>query len=140
MIRLRPYLVTAVLVCLVAVGIHWLTAAPARANNTENSVGVVHSVYFTLNDPTPKAKAGLVDSCKKYLSKHPGLKSILVGTRAEELDRSVNDLEFDVALHMVFETMAAHDQYQTAERHLQFIEENRESWKNVRVFDTHVAP
>jgi hypothetical protein len=41
-------------------------------------------------------------------------------------------------LHVVFENRAAHDAYQTAPRHLKFIEENKATWKKVRVFDSDV--
>ena len=52
----------------------------------------------------------------------------------------VNDRDFDVALHIVFKDRAAHDQYQDAPRHKQFIDENKDNWKKVRVFDSEVEP
>ena len=55
-----------------------------------------------------------------------------------ELDREVNDLDFDVGLHIVFRTKADHDVYQTAARHDQFIAANKANWKKVRVFDSLV--
>ena len=57
-----------------------------------------------------------------------------------DLDRSVNDRDFDVGLHLVFKDRAAHDLYQNAPRHLQFIEENKATWKKVRVFDSDCPP
>jgi hypothetical protein len=57
---------------------------------------------------------------------------------AGELDRPVNDRDFDVALHMVFDGKASHDKYQEAPRHKQFIEEQQKNWKKVRVFDSWV--
>ena len=35
--------------------------------------------------------------------------------------------------------VAAHDAYQKAERHLKFIEENEDTWKKVRVFDSSLV-
>jgi hypothetical protein len=35
--------------------------------------------------------------------------------------------------------MADHDAYQQHPRHIQFIEENKPSWKKVRVFDSEVT-
>ena len=61
------------------------------------------------------------------------------GRLAEGLDRPVNDRDFHVGLHVIFDSRASHDVYQTAETHLQFIAENKESWKQVRVFDTETA-
>jgi hypothetical protein len=98
-----------------------------------------HDVYFALTDNSPKAKQTLVDACKKYLSKHPGQVFFAVGTLAEDLKREVNDRDFDVALHIVFKDGAAQEKYQDAERHKQFIDENKSNWKKVRVFDSYVT-
>ena len=51
----------------------------------------------------------------------------------------MNDRDFDVALHVVFDHRASHDAYQAAPEHLSFIEEQKENWKNVRVFDSDVT-
>ena len=98
-----------------------------------------HDVYFSLKDNTPAARDKRVAECRKYLTKHPGEVFFAVGTVAEELKREVNDRDFDVALHIVFKDLAAHDKYQDAERHKQFIEANKANWKKVRVFDSIVT-
>jgi hypothetical protein len=97
-----------------------------------------HDVYFTLHDASDAGKARLVAACKKYLSGHPGEVIFVCGTLCTELRREVNDLGFDVALHIVFDSKAAHDAYQDAPRHEQFIQENKANWKQVRVFDSVV--
>ncbi|MSQ94503.1 MAG: Dabb family protein [Gemmataceae bacterium] len=100
---------------------------------------LAHNVFFSLNDSSAAAKTKLVEACKKYLAQHPGTVFFACGTRATELHRPVNDLDFDVALHVVFQTKADHDAYQTAPLHDQFIAENKANWKNVRVFDSLVG-
>lgn len=97
-----------------------------------------HDVYFSLKDPSAGAKKKLVEACKKYLSKHSGTVFFAAGTLVEDLKRPVNDLEFDVALHIIFKDRASHDKYQDAPLHQQFIDENKENWKKVRVFDSWV--
>jgi hypothetical protein len=97
---------------------------------------LVHNVYFSLNDASDTAKEKLVAACKKYLTAHPGAIFFSAGTLAAECDRPVNDRDFDVALTVAFQDKASHDAYQTAERHLEFIAENKENWKKVRVFDS----
>ena len=97
-----------------------------------------HDVYFTLNQSTPEAKKKLVEACKKYLTNHPGGVFFAAGVLAEDLNRPVNDRDFDVALHIVFKDKESHDKYQDAERHKQFIEENKDGWAKVRVFDSVV--
>jgi len=98
-----------------------------------------HAVYFTLRDRTPEAAAALVASCRRHLTGHPGTVSFSAGTLAD-YDRQVNDRDFDVALTIVFESRAAHDAYQTAPRHEEFIAENATNWAKVRVFDADVGP
>ena len=98
-----------------------------------------HAVYFTLKNRTPEATAKLVESCQKHLTGHPGTVFFSVGTCAAEYDRQVNDRDYDVALTIVFESHAAHDVYQTAPRHEQFIAENATDWAKVRVFDANLA-
>ena len=111
-------------------------AIPARAQNAPQLLS--HDVYFSLNDASPAARDALVAACKKYLTGHPGVVAFSAGVLASELNRPVNDRDFDVALHMVFDGKASHDKYQDAPRHKQFIEENQKNWKKVRVFDSLV--
>src|SRR5437764_1807408 len=99
---------------------------------------LAHNVFFTLKDRSAAAKQQLLAACKKYLTGHPGTVFFGVGTLAEALTRPVNVRDFDVGLHMVFANQAAHDAYQEAPRHLQFIAENKETWASVRVFDSVV--
>lgn len=100
---------------------------------------LAHMVYFTLKDNSPEAIQRLVEACHKYLSGHPGTVLFAAGTLTPDLAREVNDRGFDVALQVVFENRAAHDAYQIAERHLQFIGENKSNWSRVRVFDADVS-
>jgi hypothetical protein len=97
---------------------------------------IVHNVYFALKDNSAAAREKLLAACRTHLTNHPGEVYFAAGTLAEEMTRPVNDRDFDVALTIVFEDQKAHDQYQEAARHQQFIAENRENWKKVRVFDT----
>ena len=99
---------------------------------------IAHMVYFTLKDNSAEAKKKLVDACKKYLTDHEGTVYFSAGVRAEDFSREINDRDFDVGLHLVFKDKAAHDKYQDHERHKKFIEENKDNWKKVRVFDSLV--
>ncbi|HEX4144068.1 MAG TPA: Dabb family protein, partial [Pirellulales bacterium] len=80
----------------------------------------------------------LVAACHQYLTDHPGTVYFSVGKLAD-LARPVNDRQFDVALHVVFENRQAHDAYQVAPRHKQFIAETQPNWANVRVFDSNLS-
>lgn len=98
-----------------------------------------HMVYFTLHDNSAAAKQKLIDACNTYLTGHPGVVFCGAGTLTPDLAREVNDRGFDVALQMIFESRQAHDEYQVHPRHKQFIEENKPTWKQVRVFDADLA-
>jgi hypothetical protein len=97
---------------------------------------LAHNVYFALNDNSEAARQNLLQACKKYLTAHPGTIFFACGILEPELSRPVNDRDFDVALHVVFDSRESHDRYQVAPRHVQFVEENRPTWKKVRVFDS----
>ena len=61
------------------------------------------------------------------------------GPRVEESTRPVNVQDWDVALHVVFDSKDLHDKYQDADDHHKFIDENKQNWKSVRVFDSFIA-
>lgn len=98
-----------------------------------------HMVYFKLKDSSDAAKAKLVADANKYLSHHEGTVYFSVGVIAQDMDRAVNDRDFDVALNLVFRDKAAHDQYAVHPRHMEFIERNQEGWEKVRVFDSYLS-
>lgn len=100
---------------------------------------LAHIVYFTLKDRSPAAIDKMLAACRKYLTNHPGTQHFSVGTVVPDLTRPVNQLDFDVSLHIIFDSREAHDAYQTAPRHTQFIEENKANWERVRVFDSNVS-
>lgn len=106
----------------------------------ERAPQVAHMVFFQLKDATDAAREKLVAGCREHLTGHEGLVYFSVGNRAEEYDREVNDKTFHVAIHMVFANKAAHDRYQTHERHMKFIEECKDLWSGVRVFDSYLVP
>ena len=97
-----------------------------------------HMVYFTLKDDSDDQQQTLIDACKKYLSDHPGTVHFSVGRLADK-HRDVNDRAFHIALHVVFDSVEAQDAYQVDERHTAFINEQKDNWAQVRVFDSDLA-
>jgi hypothetical protein len=136
---MRKQLVCGSLVCLILAGILVWSAHNRSEAGGKKGPMLAHMVYFSLKDNSAEAKKKLVAACDKYLSKHSGEVYYGTGTRCEDLDRPVNDKDFDVALHIVFANRASHDKYQVAKRHKQFIEENKDNWKKVRVFDATIG-
>lgn len=108
---------------------------PAQASEPQ----LAHMVFFELKQGSDENRKTLVAACDKYLSGHEGTAYYSAGVIAHDMSRDVNVRDFDVALHVVFVNKEAHDRYQKHPRHLQFIGENRDSWKTVRVFDSYVS-
>jgi len=98
---------------------------------------LAHHVFFKLKDGSDEKIEHLLSECRKYLDNHDGLVGFSVGTRDRELNREVNQ-DFDVSLHTIFQDRPAHDAYQVAQRHLDFIEANKDNWAEVRVFDSTI--
>jgi hypothetical protein len=135
---MRRSLLLVSLAVVLLVGYALLHGANTSGAQAKDGTMLSHDVYFSLKDNSPEAKKKLVAACKKYLSGHDGEVFFAAGVLAESLKREVNDTQFDVALHIVFKDIASHDKYQDAKRHHQFIDENKDNWKKVRVFDSVV--
>ena len=99
---------------------------------------VAHMVFFTLKDPSGAGIKRQVTACQQHLTDHTGVSHFSVGPRGEEFTRPVNNQSYHVGLHVVFQDKQAHDDYQVHPRHVAFIEENKEYWEKVEIFDSYV--
>jgi hypothetical protein len=137
-IIVRNILIGFVLVGLVAA--FALDAVARLAGRAEPQLA--HMVFFALKDHSNEARERFLASCQKYLAEHEGTVYFSVGTIAEDKDiqEPVSVKDFDVALHVVFENKAAKAKYLASERHKQFVDENRDSFAGVRVFDSFLKP
>lgn len=126
------------LACVLLLGIN---AVQPREKEKTTAAGpmIGHMVYFKLKASSPESKQKLVDACKKYLSDHDGTVFFSAGVMGEPFKREVNDRDWDVALHLVFVDKAAHDKYADHPEHLKFIDENKDNWAKVRVFDSELT-
>lgn len=136
MLKIRNALVLGSLMAVFAVLATSLRAGASKAEGPQ----LAHMVYFKLKDNSGGAKAKLTAACKLHLSNHPGTVYFGTGTRAGDLNRQFNDTEYDVSLHLVFANKDALDKYIEHPRHLKFLEENKDNWDKVRVFDSYLSP
>ena len=117
-----------------------LGANAMTRDDPEAGPPLAHMVFFTLKDRTPDARTDLADSCRQYLADLDGIIYFSVGTIAEDVDEpGVSVHDFDVALHVVFESKQAKLAYLTDPLHLKFVDENRASFAQARVFDTYLT-
>ncbi len=99
---------------------------------------VAHIVFFTLAEDTPAERKALLADIKKYLAGHKGTAYFSAGAIADDMNRSVNDREFQVSMNLVFVNRAAHDTYNDHPRHEEFKTKNKDRIAKVRVFDSYL--
>jgi Stress responsive A/B Barrel Domain len=103
-----------------------------------SSPRLAHNVFFKLNDAATSSSTFAGAACHKYLNVQPGIVFFAAGPLCAELVREVNDRDWHVGLHLVFDTKASHDAYQDDPMHVRFITEMKPNWAGVRVFDSYV--
>jgi hypothetical protein len=135
----HPFPFVAVLAAIALVLLPQSAFSEPKADSPGAGPMLSHTVFFKLAEPSDEAREELVEACDEFLAGHPGTVFYAAGVRAGELDREVNDRDFDVSLQLVFEDKAAHDAYQKHPRHARFIEAHGETWAKVRVFDSWVG-
>ena len=97
---------------------------------------VVHDVYFTLEDDSDERVSELVEACHEWLGELPGIAFFAAGSRDLAHTGDVNDKEFDVSLHVWFESPEAYASYGEDPKHLDFIDAFKANWSGVQVFDS----
>ena len=110
------------------------TPAPADAGPK-----LAHMVFFSLKNRAPESREKFVASCRKHLTGHDGVVFFEVGVIAGDVVEPVSVRDFDVSLHAVFESKEAEAKYLKHPRHLAFVDENKDAWSQVRVFDSYLT-
>jgi len=97
----------------------------------------VHTVFFWLNNPDNEEDRGKFEaSIEKLLGNSKYTKTNFVGT-PPQATRDVVDGSFTYALVVTFESAEAQENYQQEEAHLAFIEEAKDLWNKVVVYDSN---
>jgi hypothetical protein len=95
----------------------------------------VHHVYFWLNNPdSAEDLKKLIEGLQK-LSKVKTIKMFHIGKPAGT-NRDVIDGSYSVSWLLLFENRVDQDSYQTDPIHLKFIDECKNLWKKVVVYDS----
>jgi hypothetical protein len=115
-------------------------AALGAARPADEGPRLAHMVFFTLKDQSKESIDKFAKSCDDYLSEIPGAVYFSVGKRAEDVEEpGVTVKDFDVALHVVFESKEVKEKYLVHPQHKAFVEANRENFAKVRVFDSYLS-
>ena len=107
----------------------------AAATPTEDETGFVHTVFFWMNENvTNEQKANFAKSGLGELIKVPSIYRSYFGPPAKT-PRGVVDNSYDFALICHFKNKEDQDAYQIDPIHLKFIEDYKDLWKSVIVYD-----
>ena len=100
---------------------------------------LAHMVYFTLKDNSSAAISKLLASCRKHLSGASGY-GVVCGRNAYGRSAIVNVTAILTSRCSWYSrTEPRTIGIKLAERHLQFVAENKENWAKVRVLDADVS-
>lgn len=122
---------------LVLIGVAVATSFAQNKNEMKTfDPAFAHTVYFWFKDPENKAdRARFEASLKKFLKNSSYAKTNFIGTPPVST-RDVVDGSFTYSLIVTFESAEAQEGYQKEEPHLTFIEECKDLWGKVIVYDS----
>lgn len=96
----------------------------------------VHVVFFWLKEPeNQEARQKFETSLKTFISKSSYVQSTHIGTPADT-NRPVIDRSYTYCLIATFTSKEEQDKYQVEPVHLKFIEESKDLWEKVVVYDS----
>ncbi len=96
----------------------------------------VHNVYFWLKNPeSSNDQKKFEKALKKFLKKSKHAKTLYVG-KPPKATRDVVDDSFTYALVVSFKSAKSQEKYQKEKAHLVFIEEAKDLWDKVIVYDS----
>lgn len=117
-------------------------AMPAENSSakTEKSTAMkepfVHAVYFWLKEPeNQEARKKFEASIKAFIQQSAYVRSSHIGTPAPT-SRPVIDSSYSYSLVVTFDSKEDQDKYQDEPVHLKFIEECKDLWEKVVVYDS----
>jgi len=112
------------------------TLEKAVANSSNDETGLVHTVFFWMHENvTDEQKANFAKNGLGELVKVPSIYKSYFGPPADTAPRDVGDSSYDFALNCHFKNKADQDTYQIDPIHLKFIEDFKDLWKEVKVYD-----
>ena len=117
------------------------TASASQTSTTsEKSTAMkepfVHAVYFWLKEPeNQEARKKFEASLKNFIKQSAYVRSSHVGTPAPT-SRPVIDSSYSYSLVVTFDSKEDQDKYQDEPVHLKFIEECKDLWEKVVVYDS----
>jgi len=107
-------------------------------NNTKTKPFLIHTVYFWFKDEVSTNRIQLFADDLERLSKVSSIQSFYYGPPATTEARAVVDNTYDIALNVHFASIEDEAKYQVDPIHLKFVEECKDLWEKVIVYDNLV--
>jgi len=112
---------------------------------TKEKPGTIHhSIYILMKDASAEAIERQLQLGRELLTGHPGqagFSATVLATglvRHQQVPYLQNYTAFTVSFHAIWEDAAAHDRYQTSDRHKRFIAQSNSNWERLIVLDSVV--
>ncbi|UJP63528.1 Dabb family protein [Mongoliitalea daihaiensis] len=93
---------------------------------------MIHQVFFWLNEEVTIQE--FIQEAKKLASIQT-VRKFYIGTPAETVSRDVIDSSYSIACTFFFDSVSDEQEYQVDPMHLAFVEENKNKWHKVVVYD-----
>lgn len=112
--------------------------ANTQTNMSSSKKGFIHHVYFWLKNPDSQQDFQKLVKGLQALSKVSAILEFHIGKPAAT-KRDVIDSSYSVSWMLVFKNKADQDSYQTDPVHLKFIDECKDLWSKVLVYDSEAV-
>jgi hypothetical protein len=99
---------------------------------------IAHHVFFWFNDPDDAEARIRFENAVTELLQIPEIKAYHVGIPAPVEERPVIDASYTYSYLVFFESVEGHDIYQAHPIHEKFVEENKDLWAKVQVYDSQL--
>lgn len=104
----------------------------------EYKPGLIHTVFFWLRPELSESERAAFMEGVRSLGAIKSIRGFYVGPPAPTPARDVIDTTYSVALIVHFDDVAGEEAYQVDPIHLAFVENNKQYWSRVRVYDSSV--
>jgi hypothetical protein len=111
-------------------------ALEALVNEIGSRKKVVHHVLFWLKNPQSAEDLAALLRGLETLRQIPGIRELHIGVPAATGQRDVIDTSYSVSELMLFDDVAAQNDYQNHPVHKQFVDECSHLWQRVVVYDS----
>ena len=108
------------------------------AADAPDAPGLIHSVFFWLNEGISEEDEAAYLEGVKSLKAISSIKDCYIGPAAPTEERGVVDNSYSYALIVHFDDVAGHDAYQIDPIHLKFVEDHKDKWTKVVVYDNEM--